>query len=240
MVETQKEAFIRFKNVKKTFNLSNHVVHAVDEMSFDILEGEFVVIVGPSGAGKTTILNLLGGMDNPTSGDIFVGEKNISKFSSKQLTEFRRTDIGFVFQFYNLMPNLTALENISLASQLSPGSLITAKDALKSVNLEDRGHHFPSQMSGGEQQRTSIARSVTKNSKLILCDEPTGALDYITGKKILALLHSICKERNITIILVTHNSALKDMADKVIVVKCGKIESVTINASPKPIEEIEW
>ncbi|MCL2234512.1 MAG: ABC transporter ATP-binding protein [Firmicutes bacterium] len=240
MVESNKKAFIKFENVKKEFVLSSHVVHAVDDMSFDVDEGEFVVVVGPSGAGKTTVLNLLGGMDNPTSGDIIISEKNISKYSHKQLTEFRRADIGFVFQFYNLMPNLTGLENIALAKKLSPGSPISAEEALESVGLTDRGHHFPSQMSGGEQQRISIARSVAKSSKLILCDEPTGALDYVTGKKILALLHKICKERRITIILVTHNSALKDMADKVIVVKCGKVESITINENPKSIDEIEW
>ena len=240
MIANTNDTFLSFRNVRKSFVLSEHVVHAVDDMSFDINEGEFVVIVGPSGAGKTTVLNLLGGMDTPTSGDIIINEKNIATFSQKQLTEFRRTDIGFVFQFYNLMPNLTALENITLASQLSPGSPISSKDALFNVGLEERADHFPAQLSGGEQQRVSIARSVAKNSKLILCDEPTGALDYITGKKILALLHSICKDRSITIILVTHNSAIKEMADKVIVVKCGKVESVVINDSPKPIEEIEW
>ena len=236
--------FVSFKDIVKSYKSGTTYVHALNGLTFDIEEGEFVIIVGPSGAGKTTLLNLLGGMDNPTSGEILTHCVNnvvvdIAKYSERQLTEYRRNDIGFVFQFYNLMPNLTALENVELAVEICKEPL-DPDQVLDDVGLRDRKKNFPAQLSGGEQQRVSIARSIAKNSKLILCDEPTGALDYETGKKILKLLHTICKEKNKTVVLVTHNSALKDMADKVIQVKNGRAEEVTLNKKPKPIEEIEW
>jgi len=236
-------AFVTFKDVVKSYKSGNVYVHALNGLTFDINEGEFVVIVGPSGAGKTTLLNLLGGMDNPTSGEILmkIGSetRDIAKYTEKQLTEYRRNDIGFVFQFYNLMPNLTAIENVELAVEICKEPL-DPDTVLNDVGLVDRKTNFPSQLSGGEQQRVSIARSIAKNSKLILCDEPTGALDYDTGKKILKLLHTTCKEKNKTVVLVTHNSALKDMADKVIQVKNGRAEEIITNKNPKSIEQIEW
>jgi len=231
--------FISFKNVSKVYNSTDIVVNALDNVSFDINEGEFVVIVGASGAGKTTLLNLLGGMDNATSGKIIVDGIDISKATAKELTMYRRNAVGFVFQFYNLMPNLTALENIELATELCKNSL-PPLEVLESVGLLQRKDNFPAQLSGGEQQRVSIARSIAKNSKLILCDEPTGALDYKTGKKILKLLHDISKTQNKTIVLVTHNSSLKQMADKVITITSGTIASVDINENPQNIEDIEW
>ena len=236
--------FVIFKDVTRSYKIGTTLVHALNGLSFDISEGEFVVIVGPSGAGKTTLLNLLGGMDSPTSGEILMKYesteyKDIAKYTEKQLTEYRRNDIGFIFQFYNLMPNLTALENVELAVEICKDPL-DPSTILDEVGLGCRKKNFPSQLSGGEQQRVSIARSIAKNSKLILCDEPTGALDYETGKKILKLLHTICKEKNKTIVLVTHNSALKDMADKVIYVKNGKSEEIIINKKPKSIDDIEW
>jgi len=296
------------KDVKKTYMVGGQEIHALAGVDFEIKQGEFVVVVGPSGSGKTTLLNLLGGMDTPTSGDIMIGETNIAKYTARQLTEYRRRDVGFVFQFYNLMPNLTALENVELSVEISKHPL-SPLEVLEQVGLADRSKNFPAQLSGGEQQRVSIARSVAKNSALILCDEPTGALDYETGKRILKLLHDISRTRTRTynfshthtlkpkkaaaewkrilgqtaaaeitatdgsiiaaqnqpitqihvdtfrqnritqitvtatpqtIILVTHNSALKDMADKVLFMKNGVINKMAINESPKPIEEIDW
>jgi putative ABC transport system ATP-binding protein len=233
-----KERFVSFRNVVKTFKMGAIDIKALDGLSFDIDEGEFVVIAGPSGAGKTTLLNLLGGMDTPTSGEIILDGQSVNTFNEKQLMKLRRNDVGFVFQFYNLMPNLTALENIELAAELCKNAL-PPKEALKSVSLGGRENSFPSQLSGGEQQRVSIARAVAKSPKLLLCDEPTGAPDYQTGKMILKLLHDHCKRENKTVVVVTHNSALKDMADKVILIKNGRARDV-IKQSPKNIEEIEW
>ena len=231
--------FISFEEVWKSYKMASGDVHALQGLTFQINEGEFVVIVGPSGAGKTTLLNLLGGMDRATSGTLRVGGDDLLHFNEAKLTRYRRDMVGFVFQFYNLMPNLTALENIELAVEIRKNSLKPA-EVLEQVGLTERAKNFPSQLSGGEQQRVSIARSVAKNSKIILCDEPTGALDYQTGKKILKLLHDICRIHNRTVVLVTHNSALKEMADKVITIKNGQAESVEINENPKPIEEINW
>ena len=226
-------------NVVKTYKVGVNEINAVDGISFDIDEGEFAVVLGPSGAGKTTLLNLMGGMDSVSSGDLFVNGINLRELNSKNLTSYRRNDVGFVFQFYNLMPNLTALENVELAVELCKNAF-NPKEILEKVGLSDRMNNFPSQLSGGEQQRVSIARAVAKNPKILLCDEPTGALDYLTGKSILKLLHNMCKEEKKTIIIVTHNVALKDMADKVIKIKNGKVEKIEINPNPKNIEEIEW
>ena len=212
---------------------------AVDGISFEIAKGEFVVIVGPSGAGKTTVLNILGGMDKPTSGKIYVDGRNIAGYSGRQLTSYRREDIGFVFQFYNLVPNLTALENVELALQICREPL-DAATVLAEVGLKGRFGNFPAQLSGGEQQRVSIARALAKNPKLLLCDEPTGALDYQTGKAILKLLQDMCREKGMTVIVITHNSALTPMADKVIRIKNGKVSDIIRNAHPTPVEEIEW
>ena len=233
------KSFVRFEEVFKTYKIGGVEVSALNGLTFDVSPGEFVVVVGPSGAGKTTLLNLLGGMDNATCGEIVVDGKTISNYNERQLTEYRRNDVGFVFQFYNLMPNLTAIENVELAVEICRDPLLP-EEVMRSVGLEHRKNNFPSQLSGGEQQRVSIARSVAKNSRLILCDEPTGALDYETGKKILKLLHSICKEKNKTVVLVTHNAALRDMADKVVVIKNGRAEEVIVNAHPKSIDRIEW
>lgn len=227
------------KDVRKVYKSGTSEVRAVDNLSFEVNEGEFVVILGPSGAGKTTILNLMGGMDGLTSGELIVDGENLAGLSKRELTKYRRTKVGFVFQFYNLMPNLTAIENIELAVELCPDAL-QPKDVLERVGLGSRMHNFPAQLSGGEQQRVSIARAVAKNPRLLLCDEPTGALDYETGKKILQLLQDMCREENKTVIIVTHNAALKDMADKVVYVKNGKAERVEINVEPKPVSEIEW
>ena len=227
------------KEVSKVYKSGTGEVRAVDNLSFEVNEGEFVVILGPSGAGKTTLLNLMGGMDDVTSGELIVDGENLAGLSNKELTKYRRTKVGFVFQFYNLMPNLTAIENIELAVELCPDAL-PPKDVLERVGLGSRMHNFPAQLSGGEQQRVSIARAVAKNPRLLLCVEPTGALDYETGKKILQLLQDMCREENKTVIIVTHNAALKDMADKVVYVKNGKAERVEVNAEPKPVSEIEW
>lgn len=231
--------FIEAKNITKTYIVGGIETNAVNDISFDIKEGEFVVIVGPSGAGKTTLLNLIGGMDSITSGDLLINGKNIAGLKQKELTLYRRTDVGFVFQFYNLMPNLTALENIELAVELCKDAFPPI-DLLQKVGLEQRANNFPAQLSGGEQQRVSIARAIAKNPKLLLCDEPTGALDYITGKNILKLLHDMSRSENKTVIVVTHNAALKDMADLVIYIKNGAVENTHRNAKPKQIEEIEW
>lgn len=230
---------LSMKSVRKEYHTGSLTVAAVEDVSFDLNEGEFVVILGESGAGKTTLLNLLGGMDTATSGEIDVDGQNVTSFNKKKLTDYRRYDVGFVFQFYNLMPNLTALENVEIAVEICDNHL-DPKKVLESVGLADKLNNFPAELSGGEQQRVSIARAIAKNPKLILCDEPTGALDYVTGKKILKLLQDLSRERKKLIIVVTHNAALKDMADKVIKIKSGRIESIVTNDKPKSIEEIEW
>ena len=233
------DAFIEFKNIIKSYTMGDITINASDGVDFQINKGEFVVIVGASGAGKTTILNLLGGMDSPTQGSIMVDGQNIALFDEKKLTEYRRNDIGFVFQFYNLVQNLTALENVELASQISKNPL-DAIHVMERVGLFDRMGNFPAQLSGGEQQRVAIARAIAKNPKLLLCDEPTGALDYQTGKAILALLRDMCSTYKMTVVVITHNSALAPMADRVIHLKNGKVSGIEINKTPKPIEEIEW
>ena len=234
-----REAYVKLENVSKIYGTGEVKIVAVDGISFEIAKGEFVVIVGPSGAGKTTVLNILGGMDKPTSGKIYVDGRNIAGYSGRQLTSYRREDIGFVFQFYNLVPNLTALENVELALQICREPL-DAATVLAEVGLKGRFGNFPAQLSGGEQQRVSIARALAKNPKLLLCDEPTGALDYQTGKAILKLLQDMCREKGMTVIVITHNSALTPMADKVIRIKNGKVSDIIRNAHPTPVEEIEW
>ena len=223
----------------KRYNSGEIVVTAVDDVSFTIKKGELVIIVGASGAGKTTILNLLGGMDSSSDGDIWVEGQNISNFSQKQLTEYRRKNIGFVFQFYNLIPNLTALENVELASQISQNPL-NETQVLKEVGLEQRLSNFPSQLSGGEQQRVAIARAIAKNPDILLCDEPTGALDYKTGKSILKLLQDTCRKNNKTVVIITHNSLIEDIGDRIIRVNSGRITENIVNEFPKSIDEIEW
>ena len=230
---------VEFQNVKKTYHMGEVEIHAVDGVDFEIKEGEFVVIVGPSGAGKTTVLNILGGMDKATSGHVIVDGVDISSFNSRQLTSYRRDDIGFVFQFYNLVQNLTAIENVELATQICKHPLSPEK-VMEKVGLQERKNNFPSQLSGGEQQRVAIARAIAKNPKILLCDEPTGALDYNTGKQILKLLQDTCRKENMTVIIITHNSAIAPMADKIIHFKNGKSEDIVINKNPTPIEEIEW
>ena len=214
-------------------------IHAVDGVNFEVYEGEFVVIVEPSGAGKTTVLNILGGMDKATSGHVIVDGVDVSLFNNRQLTAYRRDDIGFVFQFYNLVQNLTALENVELALQICKDPL-DAKQVLTEVGLKDRMLNFPAQLSGGEQQRVAIARALAKNPKLLLCDEPTGALDYQTGKAILKLLQDTCREKGMTVIVITHNMAIAPMADRVIRFKNGQVSKVTLNDKPTPVEQIEW
>ena len=233
-------SYIELKNVVKEYGSAGGLtLRAVDEMSFEIEKGEFVVIVGPSGAGKTTVLNMLGGMDTITAGEIWVDGADISKYSSKQLTKYRRFDVGFVFQFYNLVPNFTALENVELANQISKNPL-NAQELMEEVGLSERLNNFPAQLSGGEQQRVSIARALAKNPKLMLCDEPTGALDYKTGKTILKLLSDMCKEKEMTVIVITHNQAIAPMADRIIYIKNGKVEKTEMNETPVSIDEIEW
>ena len=232
-------AFVEFKDVRKTYVTGEIEVHAVDGMNFEIEEGEFCVIVGPSGAGKTTVLNMLGGMDSATSGLITLDGREVSGLSERELTLYRRYDIGFVFQFYNLIHGLTALENVELASQICKDPL-PAEEVLAQVGLADRMDNFPAQLSGGEQQRVSIARALAKNPKLLLCDEPTGALDYNTGRQILALLQNTCRETGRTVAVVTHNSAFCEIADRVIRVRSGRAESVEINEHPKSAESLEW
>lgn len=233
------EAYVKLKDVTKIYRMGEIEIHAADGINFEIMKGEFVVIVGPSGAGKTTVLNVLGGMDTATSGEIWVDGKDIAKCNPKELTSYRRDDIGFVFQFYNLVSNLTALENVELALQICRDPL-SAKHVLLDVGLEDRMKNFPAQLSGGEQQRVSIARALAKNPKLLLCDEPTGALDYNTGKQILKLLQDMCRERGMTVIVITHNLAIAPMADRVIHIKNGRVDSVELNEHPVSVETIEW
>lgn len=233
------DAFIELKNVVKSYTMGDVTIYANNGVNFKVNKGEFTVIVGASGAGKTTILNMLGGMDTPTSGTIVVDGHNIATYDDKQLTDYRRDDIGFVFQFYNLVQNLTALENVELASQISKDPL-NSVDILERVGLGDRKDNFPAQLSGGEQQRVAIARAIAKNPKLLLCDEPTGALDYQTGKSILGLLRSMCDNYGMTVIIITHNSALAPMADQVIHLKNGKVERQEYNEHPESIDNIEW
>ena len=232
-------AFVEFKNVGKVYKMGEVSINALHDATFTIERGELVVIVGPSGAGKTTLLNILGGMDTLTSGQVLLDGQEISAFNKRQLTNYRRNDVGFVFQFYNLIGNLTALENVEMANQISKAPL-NAEDVLKSVGLEQRMKNFPSQLSGGEQQRVAIARALAKNPKLLLCDEPTGALDYQTGKAILKLLQDTGRENGMTVVIITHNSALTAMADRVIRVKNGTVISETKNPEPQNIAEIEW
>ncbi|MBQ8768000.1 MAG: ABC transporter ATP-binding protein [Clostridia bacterium] len=232
-------SFIEFKNVSKIYQTGEIEIKAVDNISFPINRGEFVIIVGASGAGKTTVLNMLGGMDMPTSGVINVDGVDIAQFNEKELTAYRRDDVGFVFQFYNLVQNLTAYENVELATQICKNP-VDAEIMLAEVGLGSRKDNFPSQLSGGEQQRVSIARAIAKNPKLLLCDEPTGALDYITGKSILKLLQDMCREKGMTVIVITHNSALMPIADKIIKINDGKIERILLNEHPTPVEQIEW
>lgn len=232
-------AYIEFKNVEKEYTMGEVSIKALNNTNFEIEKGELVVIVGPSGAGKTTSLNILGGMDTVTKGKVSVDGKRIDQLKNRELIKYRREDIGFVFQFYNLVQNLTALENVELATQICKDSL-DPKEVLEKVGLKNRMKNFPSQLSGGEQQRVAIARAIAKNPKLLLCDEPTGALDYNTGKQILKLLQDTCRKENMTVIIITHNTALAPMADKVIYFKNGTAENIKINENPVPIEEIEW
>ena len=232
-------SYIEFKNVKKIYKMGDVKIKALAGADFTIEKGEFAVIAGPSGAGKSTILNLLGGMDTCTTGEIIVDGKHVEEFNSRELTTYRRYDIGFVFQFYNLVQNLTVLENVELATQICKNPL-NVEETIRAVELGDRMKNFPSQLSGGEQQRVSIARALAKNPKLLLCDEPTGALDYNTGKAILKLLQDTCRNKGVTVIVITHNLALTKMGDKGSHVKNGKVSSVEVNENPMPVEEIEW
>lgn len=232
-------SFITFKNVKKTYTMGEIKIHALDGVSFTINEGEFVIIAGASGAGKSTILNLLGGMDTVSEGTIVVDGKEISSYSDKEMTFYRRYDVGFVFQFYNLIQNLTLKENVELATQICKNPLDIV-ETIKSVGLQERINNFPSQLSGGEQQRVAIARALAKNPKLLLCDEPTGALDYQTGKQVLKVLQDTCRKQKKTVIVITHNLALTPIGDKIIKVKSGKIESIEINDNPMDVDRIEY
>ncbi len=232
-------AYIEFTDVHKVYGQGNAEIHALDGATFSVERGELAVILGASGAGKTTALNILGGMDTATSGTVRVDGRDISGASDAQLVEYRRADVGFVFQFYNLVPNLTALENVELAAQICPDSL-DAANTLRNVGLEARMGNFPAQLSGGEQQRVAIARALAKNPKLLLCDEPTGALDYRTGKQILQLLQDTCRHDGITVVIITHNSALAPMADRLIRFKSGQVTEMSLNAHPTPIARIEW
>lgn len=232
-------AYIEFNHIIKEYKNGENGIKALDDANFQVEKGELAVILGSSGAGKTTALNILGGMDIPTAGQILVDGNDITKYDKKQLVGYRRTDIGFVFQFYNLVPNLTALENVELAAQICKNSL-DAAETLEKVGLSERKNNFPAQLSGGEQQRVSIARAIAKNPKLLLCDEPTGALDYNTGKQILQLLQDTCRKKMITVLLITHNSALAPMADRLIRFKSGKVTEIIRNEHPTPIADIEW
>ncbi|MCL2632381.1 MAG: ABC transporter ATP-binding protein [Coriobacteriia bacterium] len=232
-------AFIQMINVVKEYNTSDVPIRALDEISFEIEQGELAIVVGPSGAGKSTVLNILGGMDTADSGQVLVGDKDVAAFDRRALTDYRRNDVGFVFQFYNLIPNLTALENVELAAQICDDHR-DAAETLRLVGLGDRLDNFPSQLSGGEQQRVAIARALAKNPLMLLCDEPTGALDFNTGRVVLALLQQASREQNITVVIVTHNLALTAMANRVIQVGNGQVQAVKINSEPASIETIDW
>ena len=231
--------FVELRDVRKVYQMGEVKIAAADGINFTVKKGEFAVVVGPSGAGKTTVLNILGGMDSATSGEVWIDGSDVAKYNAKKLTTYRRDDIGFVFQFYNLIPNLTILENVELALQICKDPL-DAATVLDEVGLGERKSNFPAQLSGGEQQRVSIARALAKNPKLLLCDEPTGALDYNTGKAILKLLQDTCREKGMTVILITHNSAIAPMADRVIRMKNGKVDEITLNPNPVPVDTIEW
>ncbi len=233
------EPIVQMHQIRKYYKMGEVTIKAVDGIDFIIEKGEFAVIVGPSGAGKTTVLNILGGMDTSDEGEALVDGADISKFSERQLTTYRRNDIGFVFQFYNLVPNLTALENVELAAQICRNPL-DAASVLTDVGLKERMHNFPAQLSGGEQQRVAIARALAKNPKLLLCDEPTGALDYLTGKAILKLLQDTCRSKGMTVVVITHNLAISPMADRVIKIKNGMVSEMTVNDSPVSVDTIEW
>ena len=233
------ESFISFNEVYKRYKMGEVIITAANGVTFNVEKGEFAIVVGSSGAGKTTVLNILGGIDKSDGGSFYVDGKEISSLSEKELIAYRRHDIGFVFQFYNLVPNLTAMENVELSSQICDNPM-PVEEALKAVGLEDRMDNFPSQLSGGEQQRVSIARALAKRPKLLLCDEPTGALDYNTGKKVLKLLQDTCKKEGMTVVLITHNSMITPMADRVIRMRNSKVESIEINDNPLPVDEIEW
>ncbi|MDT2850044.1 ABC transporter ATP-binding protein [Vagococcus carniphilus] len=232
-------SYVEVKDVFKRYHMGDNVIVANNGVSFSIEEGEFVVILGPSGAGKSTVLNILGGMDSCDEGEIIVDGVDIAKHSTKELTTYRRLDVGFVFQFYNLVPNLTARENVELASQVSSKAL-DVDEVLSLVSLDHRKDNFPAQLSGGEQQRVAIARALAKNPKLLLCDEPTGALDFETGKQVLKILENTCRDYQTTVIVITHNSEIAKMADRVIRVNDAKVRSIEINENPLPVEEIEW
>lgn len=231
--------FIEFKNVTKGYKIGDKTYNALDNVSFSLPKGEFVCILGPSGAGKSTLLNLLGGMDTVTSGDIIIDKENISKKSDKELTSYRAENVGFIFQFYNILPTLTVLENVEIVKDIVKKSK-SAKKILKEVGLENHLNKFPNQLSGGEQQRVSIARAIAKNPKLLLCDEPTGALDYKTGKQILKLLEDTCRKEKMTVIIITHNAAISLIADKIIKFKNGGVDEIIINKNPKRVEDVEW
>lgn len=231
--------FVEFKDVCKSYKMGDMVIKANENVNFYIEKGEFAIIVGASGAGKTTVLNLLGGMDTVTSGEITVDNENVAQLKGKRLTEYRRGDIGFVFQFYNLMPNLTARENVEIASQLCKNAM-SPEEVLESVGLGDRMDNFPAQLSGGEQQRVAIARALAKRPKLLLCDEPTGALDYKTGKSVLRLLQTACRENGMTVIVITHNQSITPIADRIITMRSGTVESIKVNEMPVDVAEIEW
>ncbi|MGI6238981.1 MAG: ABC transporter ATP-binding protein [Christensenellales bacterium] len=232
-------AYVEFQNVKKEYRMGEVRIDALRDVSFTIEKGEICIIVGASGAGKTTLLNILGGMDTLTSGKVLLDGRDVSRYSARALTKYRRNDIGFVFQFYNLVPNLTALENVELAAQIGKRPLNPRK-VLKQVGLEGRMHNFPAQLSGGEQQRVAIARALAKNPKLLLCDEPTGALDYNTGKSILKLLQDTCRNTGMTVVIITHNQALTAMADRVVELKSGAVRAATVNHNIQPVEALEW
>ena len=232
-------SYIALEHVVKRYKMGEITITAADDITFEIEKGEFAIIVGPSGAGKTTVLNILGGMDQSDSGSILVDGQNVAAYTAKELTSYRRYDIGFVFQFYNLVPNLTALENVELAAQICRDPL-PAAEVLRHVGLADRMDNFPAQLSGGEQQRVAIARALAKNPKLLLCDEPTGALDYVTGKSILKLLQDTCRQQGMTVVVITHNTAITPMADRVIHIKNGRVAQVERQSHPMPVEDIEW
>ena len=232
-------AYVEFQHVDKFYQMGEVRIEALRDVSFSIEKGEICVIVGASGAGKTTLLNILGGMDSLTAGTVLLDGEDVSSYGRRRLTEYRRLDIGFVFQFYNLIPNMTALENVEVAARLGRAPLDSA-EVLADVGLADRAQNFPAQLSGGEQQRVAIARALAKNPKLLLCDEPTGALDYVTGKQILQLLQDTARRTGMTVVIITHNSALTDMADRVIALRSGRVDSVRTNDAPKPVAEIEW